>query len=116
MSTIELRDGGLTIRLSLVEKMCALHASVHADQSQVLRAFSVNDPWDLLRGLRMPGLGVPGMVALGTWRWRRAEGSGRDFVVVRGHGPGVVVDLRDHEFDRLLLSVDQPAELTGVLG
>lgn len=116
MSAIELNDGAVTIRLRTVEKVFALHGDVHAAADQVRGAFSVADPWHELRGLRMPGLGVPGLVALGTWRWSDAGRSGRDFVVVRGHGPGVVVELHDHAFDRLLLSVARPAEVTGPLG
>ena len=109
MSTIELQDGGLTLRLTVAEKILAVHGNVHVTAAQVVRASSLTDPWLVQRGLRLPGLGLPGVAALGTWRWRNPIGSGRDFLVVRGHGPGVLVDLRDHEFDRLLLSVADPA-------
>ncbi|HET7303261.1 MAG TPA: hypothetical protein VFJ12_01780 [Segeticoccus sp.] len=115
MSIVEVREGGLTVRLSTAEKVLALHGDVHVARSQVLRAFSVDDPWHVLRGIRMPGAGLPGVIALGTWRWWGRGTSGRDFCVVRGRGPGVVVDLRDHDFARLLLSVDTPGEVTGPL-
>jgi hypothetical protein len=58
------------------------------------------DPWRALRGLRAPGTGLPGVIALGTWR-RRGR---KDFVALRGRGPGVVVHLRDGPFGRLLVS------------
>lgn len=112
MPVIEVSDEGLIVRLSVVEKVCALHGTVRVARGQVLRAFSVDDPWEVMRGFRIPGLGFPGIVVLGTCRWTRAGGAGRDFVAVWAHGPGVVVDLIDHEFDRLLLSADRPSEVT----
>ena len=112
MPVIEVSDEGLTVRLSAVEKVCALHGNVRVARGQVLRAFSVEDPWEVMRGFRMPGLGFPGIVVLGSCRWTGTGGSGRDFVAVWAHGPGVVVDLVDHEFERLLLSADRPSEVT----
>ena len=109
-------DAALTVKLSFLERLLACRrAHVVVPRGCVLRSFSVDELWPLLRGLRWPGLGLPGAVALGTWRWRTATCSGRDFVAVRGRGPGVVVDLTGHEFDRLLLSIDEPGDLTTAL-
>jgi len=48
-----------------------------------------------------PGTGVPGTLAVGTWR----GGFGKDFAVVHGHGPGVVVEVAGEEYVRLLVSM-----------
>ena len=42
-----------------------------------------------LRGLRAPGTGIPGVIALGTWRSKGAK----DFAAVYRGGPAVVVEL-----------------------
>ena len=117
MSTIEILDGDLAVRLTPWERLvCLRRADVEVPAQDIVRVFAVQDPWQVLRGLRMPGLGLPGVAAVGTWVWRSPRGSGRDFVVVRGHGPGVVLELAGHEFARLLLSVDDPAEITSQYG
>jgi hypothetical protein len=55
-----------------------------------------------LRGMRAPGTGVPGQVALGTWRHRR----GKDFVALYRGRPAVIVRLRGAPFQRLLVADD----------
>src|SRR5262245_42227128 len=57
-------------------------------------------PWSELRGVRAPGTGLRGVIALGTWR----HALGRDFVAVYGRGPAVVVDLDGMRFLRLVIS------------
>ncbi len=62
-----------------------------------------------VRGLRAPGTGVPGRVALGTWRrWH-----GKDFVAAYRHDPGVVIDLVDQPYDRVVISGPTPDWLLG---
>ncbi len=77
---------------------------VAASPAQLVDAQPVGDVWEHLRGFRAPGTGFPGRIMLGTTRY---EGR-KDFCVVGRHGPGIVVELRDHEFARVLVSV--PAE------
>jgi hypothetical protein len=58
-----------------------------------------------LRGLRAPGTGVPGLVALGTWRRR----GGKDFVAVYRKQAAVIVDVRPGRgFRRLIVGVGDP--------
>ena len=55
-----------------------------------------------LRGIRAPGTGWPGRIALGTWRHR----GGKGFAAVYRGQPAVMVRLRDSEFAWLLVSSD----------
>ena len=59
---------------------------------------------DAIRGIRAPGTGFPGVIALGHWRARGRH----DFVAVYGRHAGVVVELAGQRFDRLVVSVDDP--------
>jgi hypothetical protein len=97
-------DGGdLVLRLSPLERLGAFHGDIRVPLGAVERVDVSADPWRQLRGLRAPGTGVPGWIALGTWRWR----GGRDFVALHRRGrPGVVVHLRDGPFQRLIVSAD----------
>jgi hypothetical protein len=93
-------NGELVLRLSPLQRLGALHGDIRVPLAAVERVEVSADPWRALHGLRAPGTGLPGVIALGTWRRR----GGKDFVALRGRGPGVVVHLRDGPFGRLLVS------------
>jgi len=101
MAELQIEDSELVLHLSSVEKMEGLHGDVRLSLSSVTAARSVDDVWQELRGMRAPGTGVPGTLAVGTWR----GGFGKDFAVVHGHGPGVVVEVAGEEYARLLVSM-----------
>jgi hypothetical protein len=88
-----------------LEKVEGFHGSIRVLVSTVRQIRSVDDTWGELRGLRAPGTGVPGVIAVGT---RRGSGV-KDFAVVHGRGPGLVVDMEGGEFDRFVLSEEHAA-------
>ena len=59
------------------------------------------------RGLRMPGTGIPGVLMAGTFVGRR----GRQFWLAGRATELLVLDLKGHEYQRVVLQVDQPAAL-----
>ena len=100
MAEIDLGGGQLTVRLSRLERLGALRGDVAVALADVAAVRAVDDPWAELRGVRAPGTGVPGVIALGT----RRGGFGRDFAAVYGHNPGIVVELAHGPFGRLVIS------------
>ena len=112
VADILVRDGELIVQLSMLEKLGALHADVHVPVSQVVTARVVEHPWGALRGVRLPGTGIPGVIMLGTRRGR----FGADFAAVYHDGPAVAVELRDAGFSRLIVTVDDPAAVVHSLG
>jgi hypothetical protein len=97
----------LVVRLSRLEKLGALRGDVRVPRSSVREVRASERPWSELRGIRAPGTGWPGVIALGT---RRGEGV-RDFSAVYGKRPAAVVELEGAEFDRLVVSVRDAAEV-----
>jgi hypothetical protein len=92
----------LVVGLSRLEKLGALRGDVRVPLSAVRSAEADPEPWAALRGLRSPGTGIPGVIALGTWHYA----GGRDFAALRGRGPAVRVDLDGQsKFARLVVSV-----------
>ena len=75
----------------------------------------VRDVLGQVRGLRMPGAGVPGRVAIGTWRGHADGRPFHDFVLVRTPGPGVVITTAG-DYDRILLGSEDPEQLAAELG
>jgi hypothetical protein len=100
MADLVVQGDVVRLAMSRWEALMSFHANdVQAPLADVVGAQALPDPWVEYRGLRAPGTGFPGFM-IGT-----ARGTGfRDFCVLRGHGPGVVVTLRGGEFDRWLLS------------
>lgn len=64
-----------------------------------------------MRGIRAPGLGVPGRTKIGTWR---SKGS-KTFAVAQHGQPGVRIRLQDNTFDQIVLSMpDGPGVVAAV--
>ena len=100
MATLRREGSEIVLRLNDLEKAGALHGDVRVPASAVTAVRVTSTPFRELRGIRAPGTGFPGVVALGTWRHR----SGRDFAAVYRGGPAVVVELEGAEYSRLLVS------------
>lgn len=111
MAQLELDGATVTVRLSALEKVEALHRDVSFPSSAVRTARAVPNALAEVHGLRLPGTGVPGLLLVGTFL---AAGT-RTFAVCHGSGPGVVLDLHDEPFDRLVLSCDDPQETLATL-
>jgi hypothetical protein len=102
MATVEISPAALHVRLGRLERLGAFHDDVTVPVADLVAATAVPDVWAHLRGVRAPGTGLPGVIMLGT---TRTDGI-KDFCAVYRHGAGLVIDLRDHEFARLLLTQD----------
>ena len=85
MARIELDEESITVRLQGLERLWALRTRVTADRSAVRAATASDDVMTQVRGLRAPGLGLPGL-RIGTWR----SPQGRDLIIARRGQPGVV--------------------------
>jgi hypothetical protein len=102
MATLEVEGENLILRLSRWEKFGALHGDVRVPRASVRAISASKQPWKVLRGIRAPGTGCPGLIMLGTTR-----GSGwKDFNAVYRRRPVVVVDLEGEEFARLVVTND----------
>jgi len=95
----------LVVRLSWLEKLGAFHTDVRVPLRAVRSAAAEPHPWEALRGIRLAGTGLPGVVVLGTRYFK----SGRDFVALLARRPAVRVELTDEApYAQLLVSVPDP--------
>jgi hypothetical protein len=93
----------LVVRLTVSEKVTALHANVRVPLSAVRKVSVPDNIWIELRGWRMAGIAIPGLVATGT----RRHGLGYDFTAVHRQRPTVQVDLNGPpRWQRIVVSVD----------
>ncbi len=113
MASIDISADSVTVTLSAAEKLEALHGDVTVPRSAITTVRAVPDGMAELRGLRMPGTGIPGMLMVGTLR-------AKDFVmfaVCHARRPAVVIDLTEAAYDRIVVTTDEAesiaASLTG---
>ena len=111
MADLHVEDGELVLHLGTMEKAEGFRGDIRVPLSAVTAVRVVDDPWPELRGIRAPGTGVPGVIAVGT----RRGGFGKDFASVHGKGPAVVVDLNGTEFGRLVVTADDPGSVASSL-
>ncbi len=106
MATVRVEPGEVVVHLSPGERLGALHGDLHIPRAAIRAATVTSEPYSLVRGLKVPGTGWPGSIALGTWRH---QGS-RDFFAVRGKGPAVVLDLdpASSRYRRVVVTLDDP--------
>jgi hypothetical protein len=94
-------DGAdLIVKMSELEMVEAFHSEVRVPIAAVQAVRVVDDAWPELRGIRAPGTGIPGVIAVGT----RRGPFGKDFAVVHGRERAVVVDLAGADYARLVVT------------
>ena len=111
MATVTTTPETLTVTLSRAERVLGLLRDLEVPLSAVQAVEVVPDGPTATRGLRAPGLALPGSRKIGTWRGRE----GTTLVSVRRGRPAVRVRLAGQRFDTLLLDVDDPAALAAAL-
>jgi hypothetical protein len=105
MTTINLSDDRLQVRFTPVEKIAGLLRDLDVPRSAVASVTVEPDGITAARGIRAPGLAIPGVRKVGTWRGRHRKA----MVSVRRDQPAVRVTLNVQMYDELLLGVDDAA-------
>jgi len=100
MAILQIRPDSLAIELNRWERLGALHDSFTIPWSHIDRATAIKDLWPHVRGWRAPGTGLPHVILLGRMRYR----DGKDFTAIYKSLPGVILELRDEPFRRILAS------------
>jgi hypothetical protein len=111
MATIEMTSGTLRVSLTRTEKVLGLLRDLEVPLSAVRSVAVVPDGLAAARGVRAPGLGLPGLRLIGTWRRRGS----RTLVSVRRGQPAVRVELAGQRHDTVLVSADDAAAVAAVL-
>jgi hypothetical protein len=100
MAHLEIDSTSLWLRMSRIERIAGLHKDVEVPVAEVAQVRAADDAWAEMRGMRAPGTGIPKVLMIGTMRSKDVK----DFCVVRGRGPAVVVEVSSGEFSRLVVS------------
>ena len=104
MADLIIDDHAVTVSLSTLEKLEALHGDVTVPRSAIAQVHVAPNGLAEVHGLRAPGTGFPGVIKVGTWRSR----AGTTFAVCHGRGPALVLDLVGARYDRIVVTLDDP--------
>jgi hypothetical protein len=66
MAKLIIDDQEVTVSLSAMEKLAALHGNVTVPRSAVVQVRPVSDGMAEVHGLRAPGAGLPGVIKVET--------------------------------------------------
>ena len=106
MATITVEDNNLVVRLSLFEKLISLRpTALKYPLEQVTGITADPGVGSELKGLRLLGFRIPGLVAAGTFR----QQGGFSFWNIRRGSRAVVITLSNSRFQKLVIEVEDPA-------
>jgi len=116
MATVQVGPHSVSVRFTRAEKVLGLMRDMEVPRAAIRSADVESDGLRATRGLRAPGLAVPGRRKIGTWLWRGQ----RTAVSVRAHQPALHLQIRHRGYDALLIGTDEAeaiaAELAPVAG
>lgn len=116
MATITSTPTTLSVTFTTFEKVAGLLRDISVPRSAVAAVTVEPDGIRAAKGLRAPGLGLPGRRKIGTWR-RRGDGrTRRTAVSVRRGQPAVRIELLGTSWDQLLIGHDDAARIAAGLG
>jgi hypothetical protein len=102
MTTMTISGTTVRLRFRAWEKVAGLIRDHEVPVSAITSVEVVGNGLAAARGLRAPGLGLPGLRKIGTWRGR----GHKSLVSVRRHQPAVRLRLAGQRFDEVLVGAD----------
>lgn len=104
MAEARIAHGKLWIGLRGMNKVWAMRSELVIPLESVREVRVDPLPQALTAGLRLPGTWVPGLLVAGSYR----RPGFRSFLAVRHGRAALVLELEDHEYDRVVVDVDEP--------
>jgi hypothetical protein len=104
VARLEVEGDQLVLRLTRREKVWGFHGDIRVALAAIRSVSTRESAWLDLRGWRMAGIAIPGLIALGT----RRHADGFDFTAVRKQRPVVQIDINGPpRWQRLVVSVPE---------
>jgi hypothetical protein len=109
----ELRIDGdmIDLNLTAMEKVEGMHRNLRVPRAAVVAAWQVPDGTIEVQGLKIKGSGLTGVLKVGTFM----DQGHLVFAVAHRGRPAVVIELAGQHFGRLVVSVDDPAQVIAAL-
>ncbi len=111
MAKINLNSTTASVDFTRAEKLAGLLRDIEVPLACVQEVAVEPDGLQAARGVRAPGLAIPGLRKVGTWR-----GKGRRTAVsVRRDQPALALTLDGHKYSELLIGLDDADQVASRL-
>jgi hypothetical protein len=110
MARLLIADDMVTIDMSRGERFEAAHPDQTFPRSAITGARAVPDCIAEVHGLKWAGTELPG-VRVGSFH----DADHVTFAVCHGHDPGIVIDLANSKYDKVILTVENPEDIAARL-
>jgi uncharacterized protein len=110
MAHLLITADAITIQMSRGERFEAAHGDQIFRRSAVSAVRAVPDCIAEVHGLKWAGTELPG-IRIGSFH----EDERATFAVCHGHGHGIVIDLANSKYDRVVLTVENAEEIAARL-
>ena len=111
MAALDITDDQIHVRFTGTEKVLGLVRDRSFPRDAVESVEVVDDGVGATRGIRAPGLGIPRVRLVGTWRHRH----GKDLVSVSRGRAALRITLRDQPYASLLIGLDDAQAVAELL-
>ena len=110
MARLLIAHDTVTIDMSRGERFEAAHGDQAFPRSAITGARAVPDCIAEVHGLKWAGTELPG-IRVGSFH----DADHVTFAVCHGHNPGIVIDLADSKYDKVILTVENPEDIAARL-
>lgn len=107
MADLVMTPTHLSVQLGRWEQFGTFQRSFEIPWDHITHAEAVTDMWPRVRGWRWPGIGIPHVILVGRMRYR----GGCDFCALQGTKPGIVLELKDEPYRRVLATAPHAAHI-----
>ena len=105
MAELSIEADELIVHLSPFEKAEAVHADLRFPTTSITDVTVLDNAIQSVHGLRAPGAGIPGYLAVGTFRGPTSK----MFAAIHRSAPrGVKIDLEGESYDTLVIGCEDP--------
>jgi hypothetical protein len=94
-----------------LHKLWAFKSQITVPQSNIVSVQQVEGPLSIFKGLRMPGTHLPSIIAAGTY----FKDGRKSFWDVVNSKNCIVVELKDSNYNQLIIEVENPEEAIKML-
>lgn len=111
MVAVKQHEESFIFEIKGLHKLWALRSQLAIPIKNVKDAYLNTEDFEWIKGIRMPGTNIPGLIKAGTY----LEKDGKIFCDVSDPSKSIVIELEDETFKTLIIEVENPAETIELL-
>lgn len=111
MVTIKKENESFLFEVKGLHKLWAFKSELKIPIEHVLKAYQDNEIVNGFKGVRFPGTSIPSIINAGTF----STNGNKNFWDVSNSDKAIVIDLKDEQYNQLIIEVENPLEAIELL-